>query len=179
MKMRSARKRALAAVLATGVLSLAMAFSSMADWNSATTEGGIYQGAYDASKNGSLSITLYDRTTISEDKDPLPVTDGKISLIQLADIEKEYTGISVLPEVESAAPDAALSWDNLQDAAALAKWQDGILEKESELSGLIQTKDVDGQGKVKFDNLSQGIYMVYQKDGDHADGYQYLAPYLV
>ena len=167
------------AVLTAGVLSLAMTFSSMADWQSATSEGGDYQGAYDPERNGNLNVTLYDRTTVKEGEEPVPVTDGKISLIQLAEFENSYTSVEVLPAVQSAAPEVAPDWDNLQDAASLEAWQAAILDKESDLSALIKTQSVDGNGSAKFNDLAQGVYMVFQKEGDHAKGYQYVAPYVV
>ena len=169
-----------AAILTAGVMSLAMAFSSMADWQSATSEGGTYEGPYDAGKNGSLAITLYDRTTVKEGEEPAPVTSGgKISLVKLADFEKQYTEIVMLPDVQGAAPEINVDWNNLQDAETLEKWQEAILEKESDLSSLIRTKDIDGEGSAKFDDLAQGVYMVFQKENDNAPGYQYVAPYLI
>lgn len=168
-----------AAVLAAGMLSMAMAFTSMADWQSATTEGGTYQGVYNEKRNGSLDITLYDRTTVVEGKDPSPVADGKISLIKLADIEKEYTAIAVLPEISAVSQEIAPDWDNLQDAETIKGWQAAILEKESDLSTLIKTKSFDSKGNAKFADLAQGVYMVFQKEGDNAKGYQYVEPYIV
>ena len=168
-----------AAFLTAGVLSLAMAFTSLADWPSHTTEGGTYQGVYDEKRNGSLDITIYDRATVGEGKEPVPVKGGKVSLMKLADFEKEYSEIAVLPEVKSAVPAVAPTWENLQDADTIWEWQKAILEKEADLSPLMETKTVDSKGNAKFADLAQGVYIVFQKDGDHADGYRYLEPYLV
>ena len=168
-----------AAVLAAGMLSMAMAFTSMADWQSATSEGGTYQGVYDEKRNGSLDVTLYDRTTVVEGQEPVPVADGKISLIKLADIEKQYTTIAVLPEIAAVSQEIAPAWDNLQDAETIKGWQAAILEKESDLSALIKTQSFDSKGNTKFADISQGIYMVFQKEGDNAKGYQYVEPYIV
>ncbi len=183
------KRRTLAAAAAACVMALAMTFTSAAaEVKTGTENSGSeteaqevmeYEGGYDAAKLCSLKVSLlYGGERIDS---------GKVSICRVAEID--YTDSSITAVDNTHLKDFSITWSNIQNSGEdeeaadgrkmLKELQDKVLSEEKSLSKSGLVKEASAKDSAIFKGLPQGVYLVYQGNGDNADGYKYFDPYLV
>ena len=130
----------------------------------------------DPDRIGSISITFsyYDETA----KETKPVTGGNsVGLYKVADVVVD-NGFKFVTDERFASAGEIPNTDEALDAANLdlAKKMEAIAEN---IAYDIQPKEMDASGKVSFDGLEVGLYLVTQ--AARGEGYNkfYLTPFLI
>lgn len=133
--------------------------------------------ALDPDRAGSISITFtyYDENT----KTTRPVTGGNsVGLYKVADViqdnggawfeeDERFAGAGEIPDT-----DEALDAANLDLAKKMAATAENIAFD-------VQPKAMDAEGKVSFDDLEVGLYLVVQDARGEGDNKFYITPFLI
>ena len=130
----------------------------------------------DPDRIGSISITFsyYDETA----KETKPVTGGNsVGLYKVADVVVD-NGFKFVTDERFASAGEIPNTDEALDAANLdlAKKMEAIAEN---IAYDIQPKEMDASGKVSFDGLEVGLYLVTQAARGEGDNKFYLTPFLI
>lgn len=130
----------------------------------------------DPDRIGSMSITFtyYDEET----KTTRPVTGGNsVGLYKVADVVVD-NGFKFVTDERFASAGEIPNTDEALDAANLdlAKKMAAIAEN---IAYDIQPKEMDANGKVTFDGLEVGLYLVLQAAQGEGDNKFYLTPFLI
>ena len=130
----------------------------------------------DRNRIGSMSITFtyYDEET----KTTRPVTGGNsVGLYKVADVVVD-NGYKFVTDERFASAGEIPNTDEALDAANLdlAKKMAAIAEN---IAYDVQPKAMDAQGKVSFEDLEVGLYLVTQAGRGEGDNKFYLTPFLI
>ena len=130
----------------------------------------------DPDRIGSMSITFtyYDEET----KTTRPVTGGNsVGLYKVADVVVD-NGFKFVTDERFASAGEIPNTDEALDAANLdlAKKMAAIAEN---IAYDVQPKAMDAQGKVTFEGLEVGLYLVTQAARGEGDNKFYLTPFLI
>ena len=120
-------------------------------------------GGVDMDREGSISLTMRYRGKV--------VPGGSLTLYRVADVTEDDGNYGYCFVEEFAG--CGLSLEN-PSSAKLAKELKDYAKQES-ISGT--TKTIDRNGKVTFDKLEVGLYLLEQKEA--ASGYSAVSPFLV
>ncbi len=118
----------------------------------------------DLNKKCSVTFTmLYGGKTL--------VGGGSLTLYRVGKVYENNGDHSFIPAGDFAA--CGESYDNLEDKALADRLEK--FAKEHSLKGI--KKDIDGKGKVTFEDLEVGLYLVVQQKA--ASGYEEISPFLL
>lgn len=120
----------------------------------------------DLSRKGSISVTL-----LESEGEHVPIPGGTFELHQVADIQITDSQLGYVPTQEYAG--SRIDLNDLQ-ADGLAEHLAAYTEQK-QLVGIVLT--ADKAGRVRFENLKLGLYLVMQKG--EISGYYKIAPFLV
>ncbi|MCC8182748.1 MAG: hypothetical protein LIO45_07255 [Clostridiales bacterium] len=152
--------------LLQGVLTLAMAFALLCG-TSLTAFAAADSPSLDWSMSGQSSITVE-----MEDSDGKTVTDGTLTLYQVALLEQD-DGDMVYTLTDGFAASGVSLDDVTDDPSGLAS-ELAVYVKENNITGT-SVKNTDGT--VTFDGLELGLYLVVQTT--QSDGYYTANPFVV
>ena len=114
-------------------------------------------------RSGSISVTMeYDKT---------PVPGGTLSLYRVGNASEDDGNYHFVLNSEFADSQAAL--DDIQTDRTAQKL--ASFAADHRISGV--TKNIDNSGKVSFDNLEIGLYLMVQEEA--SAGYYAVEPFLV
>lgn len=117
----------------------------------------------DLNRQGSISVTMcYDGNTVA---------GGSMTLYRVGDIREENGNYSFIlaPDFEA----SLVSLDAPQSAQTAKQLADYARKEKITGTG----KTIDSAGKVTYENLQPGLYLLYQQEA--AQGYQKANPFLV
>ncbi|MBR5446887.1 MAG: LPXTG cell wall anchor domain-containing protein [Clostridia bacterium] len=121
----------------------------------------------DLTGKGSLTLIM--------ELDGVPLDSGRLNLYRVADIipvsDGAY-GFSLVDDLVLAG--ATLDTDDLYDDAQAKE----LLEKSQLMLELYSSKPIE-DGKVYFDGLETGLYLVWQCADEASDGYDAISPFLI
>lgn len=118
----------------------------------------------DLNKKGSILVSLKDK------KNNKAVPGGCFTLYQVA-IAKENNG-DFLYQYVNGFENCGISLKNLNDSTLAKKLQKKVSKTAKGTSNM-----ADKNGKLKYNNLSTGIYLIIQTEA--SDGYKKVSPFIV
>lgn len=148
-------RKNIASVLAGVLLAVSMPFTAQAVGE-----------ALDTSRKGSVTVTL------TAQKTGKPVAGGKMTIYQIADLQKDENKGYYYSMVGAFAESGVQIQPTGQDQAAEAL---AVYASQQNLTG--ETQSVDNSGTVKFSDLELGIYLLVQTE--NASGWYPVSSFLV
>ena len=122
---------------------------------------------FDENRTGSITVTLLD----SRDE-TTPVSGGNLTVYRIADVESASYNLEYVLTEEF--KDSGISLSELSKTKTVNEFMN-FLSEHSEIAG--RTESVGENGKVIYDSLSCGLYLLEQKTA--ADGYMPVKPFII